>query len=85
MKTNGLPFLHSYGIGLDIGDLVTWKEWEKQSDTTFVSADQRGALVGFIEKPSLTKDRMVLFAVVLPYGETKTREISVHLIKKDTI
>jgi hypothetical protein len=84
MRTSKLPFLHSYAVDLNIGDLVTWKEWKKQDDTTFVSADQRGALIGFIEKPSLTKDRMVLFAVILPYGETKTREISVHLIKKDT-
>ena len=90
MKTNQKPFLHSYAIDIKIGDLVVWKEWEKQDDTTFISADQRGAVVGFTHKSDWTDSRdaiqrTTIYAVILPYGETKTREIAVHLIKKDTI
>ena len=89
MKINSKPFLYSYTIDIDVGDLVVWKEWEKQDDTTFISADQRGAVVGFIQKSNWTHswqegERTTVYAIVLPYGETKTREIPVHLIKKRT-
>ena len=89
MKTSDKPFLHSYAVDINVGDLVVWKEWEKQDDTTFIYADQRGAVVGFTQKSEWSDSRdqtyrTTIYAVILPYGQTKTREIAVHLIKKDT-
>ena len=89
MKTRDKPFLYSYSIDINVGDLVVWQEWEKQDDTTYRSADQRGAVIGFVQKSNWTDswqsgERTTVYAVILPYGQTKTREIAVHLIKKDT-
>jgi hypothetical protein len=84
MKSSDKPFLHSYSKNMKPGDLVWWVEWDKNGDHKYISNKYRGALIDFEIALPIGGERPVVYAIVLPYGSSKTRKIEPHLLKKDT-
>jgi len=84
MKTNDKPFMESYRDLFKVGDIVWWSEWETKEDYSYSSKISYGAIVGIRIKKNLYNERSVYVAEILPFGKTRTRELSLHLLKKRT-
>ena len=84
MKTNNKPFMESYRSMFEVGDIVWWSEWETLENYQYTSKIQYGAIIEMRIKKNLYNERSVYVAEVLPFGSTKTRELSLHLLNKQT-
>ena len=84
MKTNNKPFMESYRNMFEVGDIVWWSEWETLENYEYTSKIWHGAIIEIKIKKNLYNERSVYVAEVLPFGQTKTRELSLHLLNKRT-
>ena len=84
MKTNNKPFMESYRNMFEVGDIVWWSEWETLENYQYTSKIQYGAIIEIKIKKNLYNERSVYVAEILPFGQTKTRELSLHLLNKRT-
>lgn len=82
MKTNDKPFMESYRDMFKIGDIVWWTEWETKENFEYSSNIFYGAIIEMRIKKNLYNERSVYVAEVLPFGKTRTRELSLHLLRK---
>tara|TARA_R100001015_G_C4561001_1_gene120855 strand:- start:467 stop:724 length:258 start_codon:yes stop_codon:yes gene_type:complete len=84
MKINNEPFMESYRSMFEVGDIVWWSDWSTSEDNQYVSKICYGAIIEMRIKKNLYNERFVYVAEVLPFGSTKTRELSLHLLNKQT-
>tara|TARA_R100000030_G_scaffold100000_1_gene92081 strand:- start:412 stop:669 length:258 start_codon:yes stop_codon:yes gene_type:complete len=84
MKTNNKPFMESYRTMFEVGDIVWWSEWDTKENYEYVSTVCYGAIIEIRIKKNLYNERSVYVAEILPFGKTKTRELSLHLLNKRT-
>tara|TARA_A100001201_G_scaffold140614_1_gene134054 strand:+ start:692 stop:949 length:258 start_codon:yes stop_codon:yes gene_type:complete len=84
MKTNNKPFMESYRNMFEVGDIVWWSEWETLENYQYTSKIQYGAIIEIRIKKNLYNERSVYVAEILPFGQTRTRELSLHLLNKRT-
>lgn len=84
MKTNNKPFMESYRDMFEVGDIVWWSEWETLENYQYSSKIHYGAIIEIRIKKNLYNERSVYVAEILPFGQTKTRELSLHLLNKRT-
>jgi hypothetical protein len=84
MKTNNKPFMESYRNMFEVGDIVWWSEWQTLENYEYTSKIQYGAIIEIRIKKNLYNERSVYVAEILPFGQTKTRELSLHLLNKRT-
>tara|TARA_R100001510_G_C7551100_1_gene134871 strand:+ start:312 stop:569 length:258 start_codon:yes stop_codon:yes gene_type:complete len=84
MKTNNKPFMESYRDMFQVGDIVWWSEWETLENYEYKSKIWHGAVIEIRIRKNLYNDRSVYVAEVLPFGQIKTRELSLHLLNKRT-
>ena len=84
MKTNNKPFMDSYRNMFEVGDIVWWSEWETLENYEYTSKIWHGAIIEIKIKKNLYNERSVYVAEILPFGQTKTRELSLHLLNKRT-
>ena len=84
MKMNNKPFMESYRNMFEVGDIVWWSEWETREDFGYRSKICYGAIIEIRIKKNLYNERSVYVAEILPFGEIKTRELSLHLLNKRT-
>jgi len=84
MNANNKPFMESYRNMFEVGDIVWWSEWETKEDYQYASKVCYGAIIEIRIKKNLYNERSVYVAEILPFGQTKTRELSLHLLKKRT-
>ena len=84
MKPNDKPFMESYRNMFEVGDIVWWSEWESEKDFQYKSRTCYGAIIEIKIRKNLYNERSVYVAEILPFGEIKTRELSLHLLKKRT-
>jgi len=84
MKTSNKPFLDSFADSFKVGDLVFWTEWDRTENFDYVSEMFRGAIIKIKQRKNIHSERAVWVATVLPYGLSRTREISLHLLRKET-
>lgn len=82
MKTSDKSFMESYRDMFEIGDIVWWTEWETKENFEYSSKIFYGAIIEMRIKKNLYNERSVYVAEVLPFGKTKTRELSLHLLRK---
>ena len=85
MKTNEKPLFHSYAGDLKVGDLVTWRSFDQNENYETIIVDFKGAIIEIIKLKRFETSRHVYYAVILPFGETKTMEVPIHILKKQTI
>jgi len=85
MKISGKPFLHSYAYNFEVGDLVEWRAFDQNENFETIIADFRGAIIEITKVKHYETGRFVFYAIILPFGETKTMEVPVHILKKQTI
>jgi len=76
--------MESYRSMFEVGDIVWWSEWETLENYQYTSKIQYGAIIEMRIKKNLYNERSVYVAEVLPFGSTKTRELSLHLLNKQT-
>ena len=84
MKTTNKPFLDSFVDAFKVGDLVFWTEWDRTENFDYVSEIFRGAIIKIKQRKNIHSERAVWVATVLPYGYSRTRDISLHLLRKET-
>ena len=84
MKTNNKPFMESYRNMFEVGDIVWWSEWETLENYAYTSKIYYGAIIEIRIKKNFYNERSVYVADILPFGHTKTRELSLHLLNKRT-
>ena len=84
MNTSNKPFLDSFNNDFDVGDLVSWTEWDRTENFEYVSEMFHGAIIKIKQRKNIHSERTVWVATVLPYGCIKTRDISLHLLRKET-
>jgi len=84
MRLSNKPFLESYKDLFQVGDIIWWHEWKTTSKEGYISYIYYGAIIEIRIKKNLHNERSVYVADVLPFGQTKTREISLHLLNKRT-
>ena len=84
MKTNNKPFMESYRTMFEVGDIVWWSEWDTKENYEYVSTVCYGAIIEIRIEKNLYNERSVYVAEILPFGKTKTRELSLHLLNKRT-
>lgn len=82
MKTSDKSFMESYRDMFEIGDIVWWTEWETKENFEYSSKIFYGAIIEMRIKKNLYNERSVYVAEVLPFGKTRTRELSLHLLRK---
>lgn len=85
MKTKKEGFLSSYLEDFKIGDIVSWKEFKQDKNYDFFSFKNYGAIIKFEMTSNTYSERFVWVAIVLPFGQTKTKQINLNLLKKETI
>ena len=85
MKTNDKPLFHSYRKDLEVGDLVSWRIFDQNENYQTIISDMKGAIIEIIEIHNYETQRTVYYARVLPYGSTRTTEVPLHILKKETI
>tara|TARA_Y100000592_G_C5439976_1_gene302821 strand:- start:904 stop:1161 length:258 start_codon:yes stop_codon:yes gene_type:complete len=85
MKTSDKPFLHGYAAQLKVGDLVSWRSFDQNENYETIIIDFLGAIIELKEIKQFETGRLVCYAVILPFGETRTIEVPVHILKKQTI
>ena len=76
--------MESYRNMFEVGDIVWWSEWETLENYQYTSKIQHGAIIEIRIKKNLYNERSVYVAEVLPFGQTRTRELSLHLLNKRT-
>jgi hypothetical protein len=64
----------------NVGDLVCWSEWLIQTDDTVKRGEKCGVLTNIIHKE--LGERMVVFAQILPFEDSKIIEMSILQIRK---
>ena len=84
MKTNNNSFMESYRNMFEVGDIVWWSEWETLENYQYTSKIRHGAIIEIRIKKNLYNERSVYVAEVLPFGQIRTRELSLHLLNKRT-
>lgn len=84
MNANNKPFMESYRDLFKVGDIVYWYEWCTKENYQYSSKIFYGAIIEMRIKKNLYNDRSVYVAEILPFGSIKTRELSLHLLKKQT-
>ena len=84
MRTNNKPFMESYRNMFEVGDIVWWNEWDTKENYEYISTVCYGAIIEIRIKKNLYNERSVYIAEILPFGKTKTRELSLHLLNKRT-
>ena len=68
----------------EVGDIVWWSEWETLENYQYTSKIRHGAIIEIRIKKNLYNERSVYVAEVLPFGQIRTRELSLHLLNKRT-
>jgi hypothetical protein len=76
--------MESYRNMFEVGDIVWWSEWKTMENYEYTSKIQYGAIIEIRIKKNLYNERSVYVAEILPFGQTKTRELSLHLLNKRT-
>ncbi len=84
MKPTNKPFLDSFADSFNVGDLVFWTEWDRNENFQYVSEKFYGAIIKIKQRKNIHSERTVWVATVLPYGHSRTRDISLHLLRKET-
>jgi|TARA_R110000782_G_scaffold193920_2_gene283505 hypothetical protein len=84
MNTSNKPFLDSFVNDFSVGDLVTWTEWDRTDNFEYVSEVFRGAIIEVKTRKNITSERTVWVARILPYGQSRTIDIALHLLRKET-
>ena len=84
MKPTNKPFLDSFADSFNVGDLVFWTEWDRNENFQYVSEKFYGAIIKIKQRKNIHSERTVWVATVLPYGRSRTRDISLHLLRKET-
>jgi hypothetical protein len=64
----------------NVGDLVCWTEWLVQTDDSVKRGEKCGVLTNIIHKE--LGERMVVFAQILPFNDSKIIEMSILQIRK---
>ena len=82
MKINKQPFLSSFISDFKIGDLIYWVEFDQDENYALIKNVRHGAIVDIKKKCFVGDTREVFYASVLPFGETNTIELALHLLKK---
>ena len=77
--------MESYRDDFQVGDLVTWNEWDTNENYQQIERVCNGAIIEIKIKKNFFNERPVCVAVVLPFGQSKTRELSLHLLKKGLV
>jgi len=85
MKTSDKPFLYGYASDFKVGDLVRWRSFDQNENYETIISDFVGAIVAMKEVKQFETGRFVCYAVILPFGQTRTMEVPVHILKKQTI
>lgn len=85
MKTNEKPLFHSYARDLKVGDLVSWRSFDQNENYETIIVDFKGAIIKIYGMKQFETGRDVYYARVLPFGRTRTVEVPVHILKKETI
>jgi hypothetical protein len=68
-----------------VGDLVEWRAFDQNQNSETIIADFKGAIIELKKVKHYETGRFVFYAIVLPFGTTKTVEVPVHILKKQTI
>ena len=74
--------MESYLNMFEVGDIVWWTEWETKENFQYHSEKYYGAIIKIKTKKNLYNERSVYVAEILPFGKTKARELSLHLLRK---
>lgn len=82
LEMSDKPFLDSFSNDFNVGDLVSWTEWNRTENFDYVSDIFYGAIIKIKQRKNIHSERSVWVAVVLPFGRAKTVDISLHLLKK---
>jgi hypothetical protein len=85
MNANNKPFMESYRDQYKIGDIISWKEWDAIENLGYQSTTLYGVIIKIRIKKNMYNERSVYVAEILPFGKIKTRELSLHLLNKETI
>jgi hypothetical protein len=85
MKTNDKPFLSSYAEDFKVGDLVKWRSFDQNENYETIIADFKGVIIEISAFKQYETSRSVYYATILPFGETKTVQVALHILKKQTI
>ena len=84
MKTNDKPFLSSYISDFKIGDLIYWAVYEQDEGFSVTQIVKHGAIIDIKKKTFGFDSREVYYAIVLPFGNSQTVELALHLLRKQT-
>ena len=76
--------MECYRDMFNIGDIVWWSEWDVVENLGYTSTIHYGAIISIVIRKNLYNERSVWVAEILPFGRTKTRELSLHLLNKRT-
>ena len=85
MKINEKPLFHSFADDLKVGDLVTWRSFDQNEIYETIIVDFKGAIIEIVKRKGFETSRHVYYAIILPFGETQTMEVPIHILKKQTI
>ena len=85
MKTNDKPLFHSFARDLKVGDLVSWRSFDQNENYETTIVEFKGAIIKIYGMKQFETGRHVYYAKVLPFGQVKTMEVPVHILKKETI
>ena len=78
--TDFTSFGSTFAQNFNVGDLVCWSEWLIQPDDTVKRGEKCGVLTNIIHKE--LGERMVVFAQILPFNDSKIIEMSILQIRK---
>tara|TARA_R100000805_G_C3619789_1_gene123109 strand:- start:2068 stop:2322 length:255 start_codon:yes stop_codon:yes gene_type:complete len=79
------PFLYGYASEFKVGDLVRWRSFDQNENYETIITEFAGAIIEIKEIKHFETGRFVCYAVILPFGQTRTMEVPVHILKKQTI
>ena len=82
MKVSDKPFLSSYISDFKIGDLIYWATYEQDEGFNVIQSIKHGAIVDIKRKSFGFGSREVYYAIVLPFGNSQTIELALHLLRK---
>ena len=78
--TDFTSFGSSFAQNFNVGDLVCWSEWLIDPDDSVKRGEKCGVLTNIIHKE--LGERMVVFAQILPFNDSKIIEMSILQIRK---
>ena len=78
--TNFTSFGSTFAQNFNVGDLVCWSEWLIDPDDSVKRGEKCGVLTNIIHKE--LGERMVVFAQILPFNDSKIIEMSILQIRK---